>query len=76
MIDQISVLLAGSHNILNKWKTYSLKEHIYGQPCRHIDLCTSEQLVCGPTLFKAENAVKKLIRYKSPSIGQFPSENI
>jgi hypothetical protein len=63
--DENNDLLAGSHNILNKWKIYFcllLNVHSVNIDKR-TELHISELLVPEPSYFEVEIAIEKLIRF-------------
>jgi hypothetical protein len=76
--DENGDLLAGSHNILNRWKNYySQLLNVYrASDVRGIEIHTEEPLVPDPSLFESEIAIAELKRYKSPGSDQIPAELI
>jgi hypothetical protein len=69
--DENGDLLADSHNILNRWKSYFshfLNVHNVSH-IRQIEAHTAEPLVPGPSRLDVEIAIAKLKRYKSPGSG-------
>jgi hypothetical protein len=65
--DENGDLLADSHSVLNRWKSYFsqlLNVHDVSD-VRQIEIHTAEPLVPGPSRFECEVAVAKLQKYKS-----------
>jgi hypothetical protein len=60
--DKNGDLLAGSHNILNKWKNYFSQQLIVHKvsDVRQMEIHTANPLVPEPSSFEAETAVAKL----------------
>jgi hypothetical protein len=76
--DENDDLLADSHNILCKWKSYYsqlLNVHRVSN-VRQIEIHTAEQLVPYPSPFEAEIVITKLKRYKLPGSDQILAELI
>jgi hypothetical protein len=68
-------LLADSHSILNRWRTYSQLLNVHrGSDITQIVIHTAEPLVPHPILFEMEIATAKSKRYKSPGGEQIPTE--
>jgi hypothetical protein len=67
--DENGDLLADSHNILNRWKSYFsqlLNVHNVSD-VRQIEVHSAEPLVPGLNRLKVEIAIAKLKKYKSPA---------
>jgi hypothetical protein len=72
------VMLADSHNILNRWKNYFsqlLNVHNVNE-VRQTEVHTAELLVLGPSRLEVEIAIPKFKKYKSPGSGHIPAELI
>jgi hypothetical protein len=76
--DENDDLIADSHNTLNRWKNYScqLLNMQNVSDVRQIEVHTAEQLVPGSSRLKAEIAIGKLKKYKSPGSDEIPAELI
>jgi hypothetical protein len=77
-MDENGDLLADSHNILNRWKSYFtqlLNVHNI-TTVRPIEIRTAEPLVPGPSHLELEIAIAKLKEYKYPRSDQIPAELI
>ncbi|PNF14117.1 hypothetical protein B7P43_G01057, partial [Cryptotermes secundus] len=73
--DENGDLLADSHNILNRWKNFSLLLNLHRvSDVRQIEMHTAESLIPNPRPFEVESAIAKLKRYKLPSSDQIPAE--
>jgi hypothetical protein len=70
------VLLADSHNILNRWKNYYCQLlNVHGvSDVRQTEIHTAEPLVPDPSPCEFESAIAKLKRNKLPVSGQIPAE--
>jgi hypothetical protein len=71
-------LHADPHQILNRWKNYFcelLNVHGAGG-VRQTEMHTAERFVPEPRASDVEVAVRKLKRYRSPSVDQIPAELI
>jgi hypothetical protein len=68
-------LLAGSHNISNRWENYfSHLPNVHRvSDVRQIEIYTTEPLIPVPSPFQVEIAIAKLKRYKSPGSDQIPA---
>jgi hypothetical protein len=69
-------LLADSHDILNRWKSYFsqlLNVHNVSD-VRQMEIHTAEPLVPGPSRFDVEIATTKLKKYQSPGSDQIPAK--
>jgi hypothetical protein len=78
MKDENGDLLADSHNILNRWKTYFsqlLNVHNVSD-VRQIEVHTAEPLVPSPSRLEVEITIVKLETYKSPGSDEIPTELI
>jgi hypothetical protein len=76
--DEKGDLLADPHNNLNSWKNYFcqlLNVHGAGD-VRQTEMRTAEPFVPEPSASKAEVALGKLKRYKTPGLDQIPAELI
>jgi hypothetical protein len=76
--DEYGNLLAGSYNILNRWKNYFpqvLRGHMVSD-VRQREMHTAESLVPDSSPSEVETAIEKLQRYKSPGSGQVLPELI
>jgi hypothetical protein len=76
MKDENGDLLAGSRNILNRWKNYFsqfLNVHNVSD-VRQIEVHTAGPLVPGPSHLDVEIASAKLKKYKSPGSHEIPTE--
>jgi hypothetical protein len=76
--DENGVLLADSHNILNRWKNYFsqlLNVHNVSDVMQ-IEVHTADPLVPGPSRLEVEIAIAKLKKYNSPGSDQIPAELI
>jgi hypothetical protein len=76
--DENGDLLAGSHNILNRWNKYFselLNVHTVSD-VRQMEIHAAEPKVHDPSPFKVETAIAKLKRYKSPGSDQIPAQLI
>jgi hypothetical protein len=76
--DENGVLLADSHNILNRWKSYFSQLLNVRNVCevRQIEVHTAEPLVPGPGHLEVETAIAKLKKYKSPDSDKILAELI
>jgi hypothetical protein len=76
--DENGDLLAGSHNILNRWKSYFSQLLIVHDvsDVRQIEIHVAEPLVSGPSHFDVETAIAKLKKYKSPGSDNIQAEQI
>jgi hypothetical protein len=74
--DENGDLLAGSHNILNRWKNnFSQLLNAYRvSDDRQTEIHTAEPLVPSPSRFQVEIVIVKLKRYKLSSSDQIPAE--
>jgi hypothetical protein len=74
--DENGDLLAGSHNILKRWKNYlfQLLNVHRASDVRQIEMHTAEPLLPDPSLCEVEIAIANLKRYKSPGSDQIPAE--
>jgi hypothetical protein len=70
--------LLADHKILNRWKNYFCQPlNIHGAGgVRQTEMHTAEPFVLEPSASKAEAAIRKLKRYKSPGVDQLPAELI
>jgi hypothetical protein len=71
--DENCYLLADSHNILNKWKSYFsqlLNVHNFSD-VRQIEVYTAEP---GPSCLEVKIAIANLKTYKSPGSDEIPAE--
>jgi hypothetical protein len=69
-------LLADSHTILNRWKSYFshlLNVHNVSD-VRQIEIHTAEPLLPGPSHLEVEISIAKLKKYKSPGSDQILAE--
>jgi hypothetical protein len=76
--EENSDLLAGFHNILNRWKNYFsqlLNVHNVSD-VRRIKVLMAELLVPGSSRLEVEIAIVKLKKYKPPGSDQIPAEPI
>jgi hypothetical protein len=76
--DENGDLLAGSHNILNRWKNYVsqlLNVHRISD-VKQIEIPTAESLLPDPRPFDVEIAIANMKRFKSPGSDQIPAEII
>ncbi|PNF21971.1 hypothetical protein B7P43_G17907 [Cryptotermes secundus] len=70
-------LLADSHNILNRWRNYSLLLNVHRvNAVSQTEIHTAELLIPDPSPFEFESAIAKLKWYKSPDTDQIPAELI
>jgi hypothetical protein len=76
--DERSNLLAGPHNILNRWKNYFCRLlDVHGPGgIWQAEMYTDEPFVPEPSASEAEVPIGKLKRYKSPGVDQIPAEII
>ncbi|PNF19361.1 hypothetical protein B7P43_G06727 [Cryptotermes secundus] len=76
--DGNGVLLADSHNILNRWRNnFSQLLNVHRvSAVRQTEIHTAEPLVPDPSPFEFESAIARLKRYKSPGSDQIPAERI
>jgi hypothetical protein len=74
--DEISDLLADSHDILNRWKNYfsQLLNIHRASDVRQIEIHTAEPLVPGTNPFEVEIAIANLKSYKLPDTDHIPAE--
>jgi hypothetical protein len=76
--DENGDLLADSHDILNRWKTYFsqvFNEHNVSD-VRQIEVQRAEPLVPGPSRLEVEIAIAKLKKYKLPGSNGIPAKLI
>jgi hypothetical protein len=71
-------LLADSHNIFNRWKSYfSQLSNVHRvSEVRQIEIHTAEPLELDPSPYKAEIGIAKLKNYKSPGSNKILAELI
>jgi hypothetical protein len=74
--DENGDLLADPHNILNRWKNYSVIELHKVSDVRQIEIHTAESLVPDPCPLEVEIAIAKLKKYKSPGNDKILAELI
>jgi len=76
--DEISDLVADSHNIVARWRNYfSQLFNVHGvKDVGQAEIHTAEPLVSEPSAAKVELAIDKLKSHKSPGIDQIPAELI
>jgi hypothetical protein len=74
----MTMVIADSHNILNRWKNYFCQLLIVHKfsDVRHIEIYTAEAVVPNPSPFEFEIDIANLKRYKSPGIDQITAELI
>jgi hypothetical protein len=75
--DENADLLADSHSVLNRWKTYfSQLLNVYVSEVRQIDVHMPDPLVPGPGRPEVEIAIAKLKKYKSTGSDEILTELI
>jgi hypothetical protein len=70
------ILLADSHNILNRWKKYFPQNVHNVSDIMQIEVHMAEPLESGSSNLEVEIAIAKLKKYKSPGSDEIPSELI
>jgi hypothetical protein len=74
--DENGDLLADSHNISNRWKNFffQLLNVHRASDVSQIEIYTTEQSVPDSSTIRAETAIAKLKKYKSPGSDKIPGE--